>query len=485
MAQKVLIKNGAVLDGTGAKARLMDVYIVGDTIVATGKNVPKTADTVVDAQGKVVAPGFVDTHSHADGGLLETPNAETQIRQGITTSLVGQDGGSHLPLADWFGQVAAKHAALNIGSFVGHGTVRGKVMGDDYKRKATPAEVGQMCALVATEMQAGALGLSTGLEYEPGIYADTAEIVALAQVAGKSGGIYISHVRDEEEDALKSFRELIQIAKEGRLPAQISHIKLASSPVWGKAGEVFGLMNAARRNGLDISADVYPYTYWQSGIIVLMPPEYAMRGKSEAHDWNNKPGWEKALAEIGGAKNILVTGYAPEPSWQGKTIAALAAQEKTDPVTLIQDMVTKTNGAVGVVVTAMQESDLKAFIADPRVMFCTDGGLRGSHPRGAGSYPRVLGKYVREERVLPLEEAVRKMTALPAKRMGLSQRGAIAPGKKADVVLFDPRTVRDTATTANPLAVPVGIPDVFVNGVAVLRNGRMTGERPGQIVRRG
>ena len=485
MAQKVLIKNGIVVDGSGVKARPADVYIVGDTIAAVGRNVPRAADVVVDAGGKVVAPGFVDTHSHADGGLLESPDAETQIRQGITTSLVGQDGGSHLPLGSWFREVAAKRTAINIGSFVGHGTVRGKVMGDDYKRKSTPDETRKMQGLVAAEMRAGALGLSSGLEYEPGLYADTAEIIALAQVAGKMGGIYISHVRDEEEGAFDSFRELVKIAKAGRLPAQISHIKLASAPVWNRAREVFALMNDARREGVDISADVYPYTYWQSIIIVLMPPEYAMRGKATPPNWDDKPGWKKALAEIGGAENVLVTGYKPNPAWQGKTVAALAAQEKTDPVTLIQDMVTRTEGAVGVVVTAMQESDLRAFIADPRIMFCTDGGLHGTHPRGAGSYPRVLGKYVREDKVLTIEEAIRKMSSLPAKRMGFVNRGTIAVGKKADVVIFDPRTVHDTATTASPEAKPVGIPDVFVNGVAVLRNGRMTGERPGQIVRRG
>lgn len=485
MARRVLIRNGTVIDGSGSKGRRADVYVVGDTVAAVGSNVGKDAETVVDARGRVVAPGFIDTHSHADGGLLETPNAETQIRQGITTSIVGQDGGSHIPLAEWFSQVESKRVALNIASFVGHGAVRGKILGDDYRRKSTADEVRRMRDLVASEMKAGALGLSSGLEYEPGLYADTEEIVQLAQVAGSARGIYISHVRDEEEGALASFKEVIRIAKEGRLPAQISHIKLASSPVWGKAKEVFRLMDDARRSGLDISADVYPYTYWQSGITTLMPPEYEMRAKSPGGSWDDKPAWEKALAEIGGAKNILVTGYAPAPSWTGKTIAALAAQEKKDPVTLITEMVGKTNGGVGVVVTAMQESDLKAFIAHPRIMFCTDGGLRGSHPRGAGSYPRILGKYVRDERVLPLEEAIRKMTALPAARMRFADRGLLAPGKKADIVLFDPRTVRDTATTKNPRAAPVGLSDVFVNGVPVLRNGRMTGERPGQVIRGG
>ncbi|MBC8136306.1 MAG: amidohydrolase family protein, partial [Fibrella sp.] len=280
MAHKVLIQNGTVVDGSGAKGRRADVYIVDDFIAAVGQNLATDADFVMDARYKVVAPGFIDTHSHADGGLLETPDAETQIRQGITTAVVGQDGGSRFPLAEWFTQIASKRVTLNIASFVGHGAVRGQVMGKDYKRRATADEVRQMRDLVAGEMKAGAIGLSSGLEYDPGLYADTGEIISLAEVAGSFRGIYISHVRDEEEGALDSFREVIRIAREARLPAQISHIKLASSPVWGKAKEVFRLMDDARRDGLDISADVYPYTYWQSGIIVLMPPEYAMRGKA-------------------------------------------------------------------------------------------------------------------------------------------------------------------------------------------------------------
>ena len=472
MPSSLLIKSCLVVDGTGAKPRRADVLVEGDRIVAVGKGL--SATTVLNAEGKVVAPGFIDTHSHADGGLLESPDAETQIRQGITTAIVGQDGGHHLPLAEWLADVENKHVALNIASFVGHGTVRGKVLGTDYKRPSTPKEIRQMRALVATEMKAGALGLSSGVEYDPGLYATTEELIALAEVAGVYEGIYISHVRDEENEALESFDELIRVASEGRLPAQISHIKLGSSPVWGKTGAVFARMEAAARRGLDITADVYPYTYWQSSIIVIIP----------TRDWANRTLWETGLKEIGGAKNVLVTGYAPEPSWQGKTIEALAAQEKKDTITLIQEMVTKTNGGVGVVVTAMQEKDLKAFIAHPRIMFCTDGGLRGSHPRGAGSYPRVLGKYVREERVLSLEEAIRKMTSLPAWRMGLSDRGAIAPGKKADLVLFDPKTVHDTATTKDPQAKPVGLTDVLVNGVPVLENGHHTGAHPGQVLRR-
>lgn len=472
MPSSLLIKNGTVVDGTGAKPRRADVLIEDDRIVAVGSGL--SAKTVLDVAGKVVAPGFIDTHSHADSGLLDDPDAKTQVRQGITTAVVGQDGGHHLPLAEWLREVEAKRTSLNIASFVGHGTVRGKVLGTDFKRAATAAEVRLMRALVATEMKAGALGLSSGVEYDPGLYATTEELIALAEVAGVYNGIYISHVRDEENEALESFDELIRVAAEAHLPAQISHIKLGSSPVWGKAGTVFARMAAAAKRGLDITADVYPYTYWQSSIIVIIP----------TRDWGNRALWETGLGEIGGPKNVLVTGYSPEPGWQGKTIEALAAQEKKDAITLIQEMVNKTNGAVGVVVTAMQERDLRAFIAHPRIMFCTDGGLHGTHPRGAGSYPRVLGKYVRDERVLPLEEAIRKMTSLPAWRMGFPDRGILAPGNKADIVVFDPKTIRDTATTKDPQAKPVGLTDVLVNGVPVLKSGTHTAAHPGAVLRR-
>jgi N-acyl-D-amino-acid deacylase len=478
----LLVQGGLVLDGTGKAAKRADIRIRDGKIIAVGVLKPLRGETILSAKGKTVAPGFIDTHSHADGGLLEMPDAETQIRQGITTSIVGQDGGSHLPLAAWFQEVAKKKVALNIASFVGHGTLRGEILGENDKRKATPEEITRMAQLLDREMHAGALGLSSGLEYDPGNYATTEEVVTLARVAGRYHGLYISHVRDEENEALTSFRELIRIAREAKLPAQISHIKLGSSPVWGKSGEVLKMMADARKSGLDISADVYPYTYWQSTITVIIPNR----------NWSDRVAWQKGLSEIGGPKNVLLTTYTPNTDWRGKTIAEIAKITGKDAVTVIQEIVSKThaegpneqNGKESVVVTAMQEADLKRFIADPNIMFCTDGGLRSSHPRGAGTFPRILGKYVRDEHVLPLAQAIRKMTSLPASRMGFRDRGQIAVGKKADLVLFDPKTVHDTATTKDPRSAPVGITDVLVNGVPVLRNGRVTGAHPGEIVRR-
>jgi N-acyl-D-amino-acid deacylase len=475
----LLIMGGTVIDGTGGKAYRADVRVVGEKIAAIGKLTPEAGERTIDARNLVVTPGFIDTHSHADGGLLDDPDAETQIRQGITTSVVGQDGSSHLPLRDWFAQVEAKHVAINIASFVGHGTVRNAATGKDYKRHVTPEELTRMEALVDQEMQAGGLGLSTGLEYDPGFYSDTDELIALTKVAAKHGGMYISHVRDEGDKAIESFQELIRIGEQAGCPAQISHIKLDTSPSWGKAGEVLKMMDEANQRGVQISADVYPYPFWQSTITVLIP----------TRDWSDRQAWKKGLEEVGGPEHVLLTSYSPDKAWQGKTIAAIAQMTGTDPITVIQTVVAKTHGpgATGgesVVVTAMTDPDLKRFIASPRIMFCTDGSLHGTHPRGAGSFPRMLGRYVREWHVLTLEQAIHKATQLPAQRMGFDGRGVLKVGNQADIVMFDPRTVLDTATTADPTAKPVGLPYVIVNGGLALDNGAITGAHPGHVLRR-
>ena len=478
-AASILVQGGTVVDGTGAKPRRTDVRIIGDTITEVGKLTPIPGERRIDARGLTVAPGFIDTHSHGDGGLLDKPEAEAIIRQGVTTIIVGQDGGSHFPLASYFDSLAEKRVGINVASFVGHGTIRNEVTGKDYKRKVTSDELAKMQALVAQEMDAGGLGLSTGLEYDPGFYSTTEELIALSQVAGQKGGMYISHVRDEGNQAFESFRELIRIGTEGHLPAQISHIKLDTSPSWGRAKEAVQLINDANKQGQDITADVYPYTYWQSTMIVLIP----------SRDWDDRALWEKGLAEVGGAAHVLLSTYTPDASWAGKTIAEISQKTGRDAVSIIQEIVHKTHdpgtkASEGVVVTAMTESDLKTFLTAPRIMFCSDGVPGGRHPRGAGTYPRILGRYVREKHYLSLPEAVRKMTSLPAWRMGLRDRGKIAPGMKADLAIFNAKTVLDRATTADPTAPPIGIESVLVNGVVELEGEKLTGERAGTPLRR-
>lgn len=475
-ADSLLIIHGSVLDGTGTSARIADIRIAGDHITEIGKLKARPGEKVIDATGLVVAPGFIDTHSHA--GITAGPLDSLLLLQGITTAVVGQDGSHVFPLSAAIADHDRKPAPYNVASFVGHGTVRRQAMGADYKRKATADEIAKMAALVEQEMEAGGLGLSSGLEYDPGYYSATEELIALARVAGRYGGIYISHMRNEDNTMLESLDELIRIAREGGLPAQVSHIKLGSQRVWGKAPEVLWRMEQARKAGLDISADVYPYLYWQSSIIVLIP----------TRDWSDRAAWQKGLDDIGGPEHVLLT-YSLDPAWSAKTIAEISQSTGKDAITVIQEIVQKTHGpgATGsesVVVTAMREDDLRTFVRDPHMMFCTDGVPGGSHPRAAGSFPRILGRYVREERVLTLPEAVRKMTSLPAKRMGFSDRGTLRKGMKADIVVFNASTIIDSATTSSPKLPSEGVRFLFVNGTAVISAGKATGMAPGRFLRR-
>ena len=468
-----LIQGGTIYDGLGNRPRVADLRIENNDILAIGHLKPRKGEIRINARGLAVAPGFIDSHSHADGGIFEDPDAETQIRQGITTAVVGEDGSSSYPIRDFWDKLNRHPASIRFASFVGHGTVRSQVMGD-AKRASTPAERDEMADMVKQEMRDGAIGLSSGLEYQPGRYGNVDELVVLAKAAAERGGMYISHVRNEDDYAFKAFDELVQIARRAHLPAEINHIILGSATVWGKAGQVQKLMDSAKKEHLEIWADVYPYLYWQSTIRVIIATE----------QFDDRAQWEKGLANIGGPGHVLLTRFTPDPKWQGRTIADIAKTDGRDAITIIQDIIHRcyepgATGKESVVVTAMSESDLQKFVANPRISFCSDGGLHGSHPRGAGSFPRVLGRYVREMRIISLPEAIRKMTSLPASRFGLKDLGQLKVGKKADITIFDPRRVIDTATTDNPQGKPIGIETVFVNGLPVLWNGVVTKLHPG------
>jgi N-acyl-D-amino-acid deacylase len=469
LAPTLLIAGGTVYDGTGKAGRALDIRISGDRIVAMGALKPLDSDRVISAAGMAVAPGFIDAHSHAAGSIDSDPTALSQLTQGITTAVVGQDGGGDSPWKTESARILALKPSINFATFTGHGDLRKRVMGEGYKRVATDLEISKMEELLAVELRSGTLGLSSGLEYDPGYYSDTKELIRLAKVVKREGGLYISHVRDEADKAFEAFKELVQIGKEAKIPAQISHIKLGTVAVWGRAGDALKLLKG------NITADVYPYLYWQSTIAALSP----------SRDWENREIWVKGLADVGGPQNVRLTNYTDNPEWVGKNLAEIATMTGRDAVSIIQEILRKTNGIEGarqsVVVTAMQESDLEKFLAHPRIMFCSDGSIGGSHPRGAGSFPRILGRCVRERKVLPLAEAIRKMTSLTAKTFGLKDRGILAKGKIADVVIFDPKTITDHATPEKPRELSTGIETVIVGGQIAL-SGKNASRGAGRIL---
>lgn len=469
-ATSFVIVNANLVDGTGAPSRRAAVRVIDGRIGEVGDIRPTGGDRVVDARGLVLAPGFIDTHNHSTDGLLTEPLAASQISQGITTLVVGQDGSSPWPIGDYLGRLRREPAAVNVLTAVGHATVRRLVMGDDFKRVARPEELARMEALVEQGMREGAVALSTGLEYEVGSYAATSEVVALARVTGRLGGFYISHVRDEADKAFDSMREVVTIAEEAKLPVQNTHIKLGTVGVWGRAAEALRLFDAARARGLDVTADAYPYDAWSSTITVLIP--------SKRYD--DPVDVAKGLADVGGAANVLITRHAPHPEYEFKTLAAVAKDRGITPVALFIQIVKE--GGASVVCTSMVDKDIRAFYRWPWTMVSSDGGIGMRHPRGAGSFPRVLGRFVRERQWLTLEDAIRKMTSLPASRLKLTDRGVVQPGAWADLVLFDPATVIDNSTFNEPFKLSTGIRNVWVNGTLVWDEPRATGARPGQVI---
>jgi len=475
LADVVAITGGTLINGSG-RAPLNDAVVIikGDSIAAVGRRgqmkIPDGA-RVIDARGLVVAPGFIDTHNHSDRGFAEDPSAATQVSQGITTVAVGQDGGSDFPIGDYLSKLDHSPVALNVLTFVGHATLRSRVMGQDTNRHATDAEIEKMKQMVEQAMREGAFGLSTGLEYEIGKPATTEEVIALASVSGRYRGIYISHIRDEADKAFEAFAEAIRIGREGHLPAQISHIKLGTVSVWGRAAEAVALINKARGRGQDVTADCYPYEAWSSTIRVLIP--------SGRHD--DTADVTRGLADVGGPGNITIVSCRAHPDYEFKTLEAIARQQNITPVELYMRIV--RDGGAGIVCHSMKDEDIRVFYEQPWVMVSSDGGIGSRHPRGAGTFPRVLGHFVRELHWITLKEAVRKMTSLPAWRLGLKDRGLIRPGYKADIVLFDPKRVIDRSTFQQPQLTSEGISHVFVNGVEVWLDGATTGNRPGRALR--
>ncbi|HKX59800.1 MAG TPA: D-aminoacylase [Steroidobacteraceae bacterium] len=473
-----LIVNASIVDGTGSPARAGAVRIDGDRIVEVGDLEPKRGEQVVDAGGHVLAPGFIDVHSHHEEGLFEMRDATPVVSQGITTIVAGQDGSMTYPVRELFERMEATPVAVNVATYVGHGTLRTGAMGkDDYRRHATPEEVERMRQGVADGMAAGALGLATGLEYDPGIYSATEEVVTLAQEAAKTGGRYISHVRSEDREFWAAIDEIVRIGREAKIPVEVTHMKLAMKDWWGQSARLLGILDKARAEGVDVTGDIYPYEYWHSDLTVLFPKR----------DFKDRKVAQFVLDHVTPADGIILTDYSPEPALVGKSLAEIAAAKKTDPAVELMDLIARSQGenaSQSIMGRGMIEQDIDALIVWPYAAICSDGSLDSMHPRGRGAFTKVLREYVRERKLLTLEEAVRKMTGLSAANVGIADRGAIRPGAYADLVMFDPATVADRSTFEDPKALSVGIDRVWVNGVAVWQDGKSTGAFPGRGVKR-
>jgi N-acyl-D-amino-acid deacylase len=470
-----LIRGAFIVDGSGSPARGGDVRIEGDRIVEVGDLAPGAADVVVEAGGLMLAPGFIDSHSHHDEGLADHREALAMVSQGITTIVVGQDGEGN-DLARRFTELESEPVAINVAAYAGHNSLRSAVLGDDFRRAATPPEIERMTTLLRAEMSAGALGLSTGLEYDPGIYSTPAEVLALAQVAADMGGRYISHVRSEDRDLWQAIEEVVAIGRATRMPVQVTHMKLGMSDLWGQADRLIRTLDAARSAGVRITADAYPYTYWQANLGVFYPKRnFAERAETEF-----------ILSHLAPADEILFSDGLPgHPEYARKTLAEIAALRGTSDVQAMLDLLSAPGGVeASIVARGMLDADVERILLWPFTSVCSDGSSTGVHPRGFGSFPRILGTYVRERKLLPLEEAVRKMTGLPADSLGIANRGLIAPGHYADLVLFDRATVADRSTFDEPQAPAAGIRTVWVNGQVVFDGGATTGRYPGRPLRR-
>lgn len=526
----LLIENGTVYDGLGGEPYAADVAISDDRIAAIGTDLG-TAERVIDASGLAVAPGFINMLSWATESLIEDGRSQSDIRQGVTLEVMGE-GWTMGPvneamkaealqrqgditfdiawttLGEYLQFLEDKGISTNVASFVGATTVRIHELGYE-DRAPTPEELERMRGLVRTAMEEGALGVGSSLIYAPAFYADTAELIALAEVAAEYGGRYISHMRSEGAQLVEAVDELITIAREADIGAEIYHLKAAGAANFDKLETVFERIEAARADGLDITADMYTYTAGATGLNASMPPwvqeggyeawaerlrDPDVRARLEEEILTPSDEWENLYLAAGGPQNLVLVGFKnPElKSLTGKTLAEVAEMRGTSPVTTMMDLVLEDGSRVGTIYFIMSEENVKKKIAKPWMAFGSDAGslapegkflLSNTHPRAYGTFARLLGKYVREEQVIPLQEAVRRLTSLPAENLKLAGRGALKEQYYADVVVFDPATIQDHATFAEPHQYSTGVAHVIVNGVPVLLDGEHTGATPGRFVK--
>jgi len=529
----VIIKNGYVIDGAGNPWFKADVGIQNEKIARTGKLNTEEATKIIDALGLVVSPGFIDMHSHSDFLLLINPKAESKIRQGVTTEVVGNCGGSAAPLnevmkedikkttplfeeakleLDWstmreyLNRLDRQGIALNVVPLVGHENVRVPVIGFD-NRAPKEAELEEMKKVLVQAMEDGAFGMSTGLIYPPGCYAKTDELIELSKVVASYGGIYTSHIRGEGRELLNSVKEAIEIGEKARLPVEISHHKAGGKNNWGRVKESLKIIDEARARGIDVTCDVYPYIAASFGMSSMLPP-WAHEGGTEKllerlRDPKTRerlrremeeglPDWSSPF-RTAGWNATMIARCRKNPDFEGKSIAEITQAKRVDPFEFVFNLLIEESASVSVVRFAMCEEDVRTVIQHPVSMIGTDGsafaqyGVLGEgkpHPRSYGTFPRVLGKYVREEKIVTLENAVRKMTSLPAQKLGLRDRGLVKEGMYADIAIFDPKRVIDKASYTDPHQYPEGIEYVLVNGKIVIERGEHTGVLAGKALRK-
>jgi N-acyl-D-amino-acid deacylase len=527
----MLIQRARVIDGSGAPSFVADVAIRGDTIAAVEPVISPQARVIIDGAGLTVGPGFIDLHTHSDYTLLVNPLAESKVHQGVTTEVIGNCGTSPAPLGDeaypiirarmeqqyklevswrtlagYLERLAESGSAVNVVPIVGHGTVRSAVMG--YAQRApTAGELAHMKALIADAMAAGAFGLSTGLVYAPGCYADTDEIVELAQVVAQAGGMYFSHIRGESDTVLEAAQEAITVGERAGVAVQISHLKTAGRENWEKTPALLDLLDRTNARGLDVTGDMYPYTAGATSLGALLPPwvhegglakllprlsDQHVRARIRHDIEQGLDGWWNPARAAGWA-GVQISRAPQHRSYQGMRFSDVAALRQQHPLEAALDLLLVEEGNASVVLFMMGDAQVEAILRHSRVMIGSDAGATAPygvlgqghpHPRAYGTFPRILGPYVRERGLISLEEAISRMTGLTARRLGLSDRGLVRPGYKADLVVFDAQSIADRATYDDPHAYPTGIRWVIVNGQVLLRDGERLPVLPGRVLLR-
>ena len=497
----IVIRNGTVVDGSGDKAYKKDIGIINDQIIKIGDLSNHSSRITIDATNLIVSPGFIDSHTHAIRGIFDVPTAESSLLQGITTLTDGNDGTSPYPIDEHYQKIERTKISPNWAVFVGQGTIRQEVMGLE-NRDPTDSELFKMEMLIKEAMEDGAMGISTGLFYVPGSFSSTSEVISLSKIAASYGGIYISHMREEAVDVLKSINETINIGIEAKIPVQITHHKIIGKDNWGLSYETLKLVDNAIKEGVNVSIDQYPYTASQTSIRALIPQWAQAGGRNSLLARMDDPKTrqliideiiERILFDRGGGhpKNIFISKSSWNTSMEGKNLAELCIERNLEPspynAAIVVFEIIKGGGATAVY-HAINSDDVDRIMQHPMTSIASDGpitvfGVGSPHPRTYGTFARVLGRYVRDRNILSLEEAIRKMTSLPANILSIDRRGLIKEGYYADISIFDPATIIDKATFEEPHQYAEGINSVIVNGKIVVENGAHNGNRPGKVLR--